>query len=91
MISGDILIYVGAFLFVLTIVVFFHELGHFLVARYCGVRVETFAIGFGRELIGWNDSHGTRWKVGWLPLGGYVKFWGMSLPPAPPMRRNCNK
>ncbi len=76
MISGDILIYIGAFLFVLTIVVFFHELGHFLVARYCGVRVETFAIGFGRELIGWNDSHGTRWKVGWLPLGGYVKFWG---------------
>lgn len=76
MISGDILIYVGAFLFVLTVVVFFHELGHFLVARYCGVRVETFAIGFGRELFGWNDSHGTRWKVGWLPLGGYVKFWG---------------
>lgn len=76
MISGDILIYVSAFLFVLTVVVFFHELGHFLVARYCGVRVETFAIGFGRELFGWNDSHGTRWKVGWLPLGGYVKFWG---------------
>jgi len=75
-ISGDILIYVSAFLFVLTVVVFFHELGHFLVARYCGVRVETFAIGFGRELFGWNDSHGTRWKVGWLPLGGYVKFWG---------------
>lgn len=76
MISGDILTYVGAFLFVLTIVVFFHELGHFLVARYFGVRVETFAIGFGRELFGWNDSHGTRWKIGWLPLGGYVKFWG---------------
>jgi len=75
-ISGDILTYVGAFLFVLTIVVFFHELGHFLVARYFGVRVETFAIGFGRELFGWNDSHGTRWKIGWLPLGGYVKFWG---------------
>ncbi|MDO9462146.1 MAG: RIP metalloprotease RseP [Alphaproteobacteria bacterium] len=76
MISGDILIYIGAFLLVLTVVVFFHELGHFLVARYCGVRVETFAIGFGRELFGWNDSRGTRWKVGWLPLGGYVKFWG---------------
>jgi len=75
-ISGDILIYAGAFLFVLTVVVFFHELGHFLVARYFGVKVETFAIGFGRELIGWNDSRGTRWKIGWLPLGGYVKFWG---------------
>ncbi|MEQ1890261.1 MAG: RIP metalloprotease RseP [Alphaproteobacteria bacterium] len=76
MISGDFLIYIGAFLFVLTVVVFFHELGHFLVARFFGVRVETFAIGFGRELFGWHDSHGTRWKVGWLPLGGYVKFWG---------------
>ena len=76
MISGDFLIYIGAFLFVLTVVVFFHELGHFLVARYFGVRVETFAIGFGREVFGWHDSHGTRWKVGWLPLGGYVKFWG---------------
>ena len=76
MISGSVLIYVGAFLFVLTVVVFFHELGHFLMARYCGVRVETFAIGFGREVFGWNDSHGTRWKIGWLPLGGYVKFWG---------------
>ncbi|MCK9993450.1 MAG: regulator of sigma E protease [Alphaproteobacteria bacterium] len=76
MISGDILIYISAFLLVLTVVVFFHELGHFLVARLCGVRVETFAIGFGRELLGWDDRHGTRWKIGWLPLGGYVKFWG---------------
>lgn len=76
MISGDILIYISAFLLVLTVVVFFHELGHFLVARFCGVRVETFAIGFGRELFGWDDRHGTRWKIGWLPLGGYVKFWG---------------
>jgi len=75
-ISGDILIYISAFLLVLTVVVFFHELGHFLVARFCGVRVETFAIGFGRELLGWDDRHGTRWKIGWLPLGGYVKFWG---------------
>lgn len=76
MISGDILIYAGAFLFVLTVVVFFHELGHFLVARFFGVKVDTFAIGFGREMFGWNDSYGTRWKIGWLPLGGYVKFWG---------------
>ncbi|WP_296205009.1 site-2 protease family protein, partial [uncultured Hyphomicrobium sp.] len=52
-----------AFLFVLSVVVFFHELGHFLVARWCGVTVTTFSIGFGRELWGWNDRHGTRWRV----------------------------
>src|SRR6188474_3279321 len=64
------------FLFVLTIVVFFHELGHFLVARWCGVKVMVFSIGFGRELIGFNDRHGTRWKISAIPLGGYVKFFG---------------
>jgi regulator of sigma E protease len=53
-----------------------HELGHYWVARRCGVRVETFSIGFGRELCGWTDAHGTRWKIGWLPLGGYVKMFG---------------
>jgi regulator of sigma E protease len=64
------------FLFVLTLVVFFHELGHFLVARWCGVRVSVFSIGFGPELFGFNDHHGTRWKVSAIPLGGYVKFLG---------------
>src|SRR3954452_12197951 len=64
------------FLFVLTIVVFFHELGHFLVARWCGVRVLVFSIGFGPELLGFNDRHGTRWKLAATPLGGYVKFFG---------------
>jgi len=68
--------YVVPFLFVLTIVVFFHELGHFLVARWCGVRVLTFSIGFGPELVGFNDRHGTRWKLSAIPLGGYVKFFG---------------
>jgi regulator of sigma E protease len=68
--------YVIPFLFVLTIVVFFHELGHFLVARWYDVRVETFSVGFGREIVGWNDRHGTRWKISWIPLGGYVKFFG---------------
>ena len=68
--------YVVPFLFVLTIVVFFHELGHFLIARWCGVRVLTFSIGFGPELFGVNDKHGTRWKVSAIPLGGYVKFFG---------------
>ena len=65
-----------AFLFVITLVVFFHELGHFLVARYFGVTVETFSIGFGREIFGRTDRHGTRWKISWLPIGGYVKFAG---------------
>ncbi len=68
--------YMIPFLFVLTIVVFFHELGHFLVARWCGVKVLTFSIGFGPELFGFNDRHGTRWKVSAIPLGGYVKFFG---------------
>src|SRR5882757_2208387 len=68
--------YVVPFLFVLTIVVFFHELGHFAVARLCGVKVLTFSIGFGPELFGFNDRHGTRWKVSAIPLGGYVKFFG---------------
>src|SRR2546423_6924703 len=63
-------------LFVFSIVVFFHELGHFLVARWCGVRVLVFSIGFGPELIGFNDRHGTRWKLAAIPLGGYVKFFG---------------
>jgi regulator of sigma E protease len=62
------------FLFVLTVVVFFHELGHFLVARWCGVGVKTFSIGFGPEIFGFYDRHGTRWRVAWIPLGGYVKF-----------------
>lgn len=64
------------FLFVLTVVVFFHELGHFLVARWCGVGVKTFSIGFGPELLGWYDRKGTRWRIAAIPLGGYVKFVG---------------
>jgi regulator of sigma E protease len=68
--------YIVPFLFVLTIVVFFHELGHFYAARRCGVRVEVFSVGFGRAIASWYDKHGTQWKIGWLPLGGYVKFFG---------------
>jgi regulator of sigma E protease len=64
------------FLFGLSVVVFFHELGHFLVARWCGVRVLTFSVGFGPEIVGFNDRYGTRWKLSWVPLGGYVKFFG---------------
>jgi regulator of sigma E protease len=68
--------YIIPFLFVLTIVVFFHELGHFLIARWAGVKVLTFSLGFGPELAGFNDRHGTRWKISAVPLGGYVKFFG---------------
>jgi regulator of sigma E protease len=67
---------VVAFLVVLTVVVFVHELGHYLVARWAGVRVEVFSIGFGPELVGFNDRHGTRWKISAVPLGGFVKFFG---------------
>ena len=73
---GTVLLYPLAFLFVLTVVVFVHELGHFWVGRRCGVGVKAFSIGFGRELFGWNDRHGTRWKISAIPLGGYVKFVG---------------
>lgn len=72
--------YLLPFIAALTIIVFIHELGHFLVARWCGITVEVFSIGFGREIFGWNDRHGTRWKVCWLPLGGYVKFEGDANP-----------
>lgn len=64
------------FLFVLTLVVFVHEYGHFIVARWCGVRVNVFSIGFGPEIFGRTDRHGTRWRVSAIPLGGYVKFEG---------------
>ncbi len=64
------------FLVVLSVLIFVHEFGHYLVARLCGVKVEVFSIGFGPELFGWNDRHGTRWKVSAIPLGGYVKMYG---------------
>ena len=72
--------YVIVFLLILTVVVFVHELGHYLVARWCGVKIETFSIGFGPELFGWYDKAGTRWRVSALPLGGYVKMFGDADP-----------
>lgn len=63
-------------LFVFTVVVFFHELGHYWVGRLCNVSIDAFSIGFGGELIGYTDKRGTRWKLCWIPLGGYVKFHG---------------
>jgi len=74
--GGGLVGYVVPFLFVLTIVVFFHELGHFLMARWCGIKVLVFSIGFGPEIAGFYDRYGTRWKISAIPLGGYVKFFG---------------
>ncbi len=73
--------YVIPFLVAITVLVFVHEMGHYLVARWCGVRVEVFSVGFGSEIYGWTDARGTRWKLGWLPVGGYVKMFGEMLSP----------
>jgi regulator of sigma E protease len=73
-----------AFLLAIGPLVFFHELGHYWVARWFGVGAEQFSIGFGREITGWTDKRGTRWKVGWLPLGGYVRFVGDMNPASQP-------
>ncbi len=71
---SGVLITIVQFLVVLTIVVFVHEFGHFIVARWCGVKVGMFSIGFGKEIFGFTDRKGTRWRFAWIPLGGYVKF-----------------
>ena len=68
--------YLIPFVTVLTVLVFVHEMGHYAIARKCGVRVEVFSIGFGPELFGWTDSKDTRWKISAIPLGGYVKMFG---------------
>lgn len=74
--SPSIWLTIVAFLLVIGPLVFVHEMGHFLTARVFGVQVDKFSIGFGREIFGWTDRRKTRWKVGWLPLGGYVQFAG---------------
>ena len=73
---GQVLIYIVPFLLVLTFIVTIHELGHFLVARAFGVKIDRFAIGFGRALYSRTDRHGVEWRLGWIPAGGYVKFAG---------------
>ncbi|MDA4843945.1 RIP metalloprotease RseP [Hoeflea poritis] len=75
-IYGFLVGYIVPFLIVLTLVVFVHEMGHYLVGRWCGIRILTFSVGFGPEIVGFNDKHGTRWKLSAIPLGGYVKFYG---------------
>ena len=64
------------FIVLILVVVFIHEYGHYYFAKKYGVGVTDFSIGFGKEIIGWNDKSGTRWKICWIPLGGYVKFFG---------------
>src|SRR5437763_11864045 len=78
-----------AFVCMIGPLVFFHELGHYSVARLFRIPAETFSIGFGREIIGWTDKQGTRWKVGWLPLGGYVKFVGDMTPASTPAEESA--
>ena len=80
LVLGNMWLYGGTFLIVLSVLVFVHEWGHYIVARMCGVKVDTFSIGFGKELFGWNDKHGTRWKFSLVPLGGYVKMFGDTDP-----------
>ena len=70
------LTYIIPFLLVLTVVVTIHELGHYWAARACGVAIDQFSIGFGRRIFGWRDRQGVEWRIGWIPLGGYVKFSG---------------
>ena len=74
--SPGLLTTILSFIAVIGPLVFIHEFGHYIVGRWCGVKAETFSIGFGHEIIGWTDKRGTRWKIAWLPLGGYVKFAG---------------
>jgi regulator of sigma E protease len=75
---------VFSFLIVIGPLIFVHELGHYFVGRWFGVKAEAFSIGFGREILGWTDRRGTRWKVGWLPMGGYVRFAGDMNPASQP-------
>jgi regulator of sigma E protease len=82
--SPGILLTVLSFLLVIGPLIFVHELGHYFAGRWFGVKAETFSIGFGREIGGWTDKLGTRWKIGWLPLGGYVKFKGDMNPASQP-------
>lgn len=76
MLGGNIWLYGGAFVLVLSVLVFVHEWGHYITARLCGVKVETFSLGFGHELLGFYDKNNTRWKISLIPLGGYVKLFG---------------
>lgn len=76
--GGGLAFTIILFVLVLSVLVFIHELGHYIAARQMGVKVLAFAIGFGRPLVKWDDKHGTEWRIGWLPLGGYVQLMGQT-------------
>jgi regulator of sigma E protease len=78
--SPSILFMMFSFLLAMGPLIFLHELGHYWVGRWCGIKADAFSIGFGREIAGWTDKNGTRWKLSWIPLGGYVKFKGDMSP-----------
>ena len=80
LVASNIWLYGVPFLIVLSLLVFVHEWGHYIVAKMCGVHVEVFSIGFGRELAGFTDQSGTRWQFSLVPLGGYVKMYGDTDP-----------
>ena len=82
--AGFLTGYIVPFLIVLTLIVFVHEMGHYLAGRWSGIGITAFSVGFGPELIGFNDRHGTRWKLSAIPLGGYVKFLGDDDPASIP-------
>ena len=82
--SPSLILYIFGFALLLGPLVFFHELGHYLAARLFGIKSDVFSIGFGRELAGWTDKRGTRWKLSWIPLGGYVRFAGDMNPASQP-------
>lgn len=84
--SPGFLMTILSFLLVIGPLIFIHELGHYLAGRWFGVKAEVFSIGFGREIGGWTDKRGTRWKIGWMPLGGYVKFAGDMSPASTPSK-----
>src|SRR5579872_6086643 len=79
----DLLRSAAAFIVVLGVLVFVHEFGHYIAARWRGVHVEVFSIGFGPAIVTWRDRVGTIWKLAWLPLGGYVKLHGQERPSPP--------
>ena len=78
-ILNNIIFYFFSFVIVLSVIVFVHEFGHYIIAILNKVKVETFSIGFGKEVYGWNDKRGTRWKISILPFGGYVKMFGEDI------------
>lgn len=83
--------YALSFFIILSVIVFIHEFGHYIVAKWCGVRISAFSIGFGKEIFGWNDKSGTRWKFSLVPLGGYVRMFGDASAASTPDKEQAEK